>query len=174
MRLAWRTSKAVRIGLALACIGAGLYYAGLLRLNFPSEKRYPVRGIDVSHHQGHIGWFEAGLHDVQFAYIKATEGTDFQDPQFLYNWTQCPYNHIARGAYHFFNFCTPGIYQARNFLKVVPADADALPPALDLEFSGSCRRMPPRAEFIREVSSFVRAISGRFPERPVFYVTQDF
>src|SRR3954470_18330970 len=108
-RLYFSLSKEAAIGLGiLGLAGAGLYYAGLLRLNFPSEKRFPVRGIDVSHHQGHIGWFEASLHDVRFAYIKATEGTDFQDPTFLYNWQQCPYNHIARGAYHFFNFCRPG------------------------------------------------------------------
>src|SRR5207302_8396959 len=109
-------------------------------------KRFPVRGVDVSHHQGFVGWFEASLHDVKFAYIKATEGTDYRDPQFLYNWSQCPYDGIARGAYHFFNFCAPGKAQARNFLQVVPADPKALPPALDLEFSGNCRRTPSRAE----------------------------
>ncbi len=152
----------------------GIYYAGLLRLNFPSPERFPVRGVDVSRHQGHIGWFEASLHGVQFAYIKATEGTDFRDPRFLYNWTQCPKNGIARGAYHFFNFCRPGKEQARNFLATVPPDPNALPPALDLEFSGSCRRIPSRAEVEREVASFVAAISRRFPGPPVFYVTPDF
>jgi len=170
-----RPGNWIFLGLAVAALAAaGLYDAGLLRFNFPSPERFPVRGIDVSHHQGHIGWFEAGLHNVQFAYIKAREGTDYRDPQFEYNWSQCPHDLIARGAYHFFNFCTPGKDQARNFLQVVPPDPQALPPALDLEFSGNCRREPSQAAMKREVTSFVKEISIRFPEPPVFYVTQAF
>ena len=157
-----------------AAVAGGLYHAGLLRLNFPSPERFPVRGIDISRHNGHVGWYEASLHDVRFAYIKATEGTDFRDPQFLYNWTQCPKDGVARGAYHFFNFCRPGKDQARNFLQSVPVDPVALPPALDLEFSGNCHRIPTRAEVEREVSAFVKAIAGRYPGPPVFYATQDF
>jgi lysozyme len=152
---------------------AGAFYAGLLRLNFPSPERFPVRGIDVSHHQGHISWFEASLHGVKFAYIKATEGTDYRDSGFLYNWQQCPYNQIARGAYHFFNFCTPGRAQARNFLAVVPADPHALPPAIDLEFSRNCRHKPNRAVFKHEVTAFMREISPRFPRPPVLYVSEE-
>src|SRR5207244_255331 len=97
-------------------------------------KRFPIQGIDVSRHQGHIGWFEAGLSGVQFAYIKATEGADFKDPHFLYNWNACRSSTLVCGAYHYFSFCGPGSDQARNFLAMVPPDAHALPPALDLEF----------------------------------------
>jgi lysozyme len=166
-----------KIGIAVLAVAFAVfafYYADLLRLNFPSPERFPVQGIDVSRHQGHISWFKASLNGVQFAYIKATEGTDFRDPAFLYNWTQGPPNQIRRGAYHFINFCKSGKEQARNFLRTVPVDPDALPPALDLEFSGNCRRVPSRAEVIREVSSFVSEISRVFPQRPVFYVTPDF
>jgi lysozyme len=162
----------IRAGIA-ALLGYGLFQAGLLRLNFPSEKQFPVRGIDVSHHQGHIGWFEASLHDVKFAYLKATEGTDYRDSRFLYNWQQCPYDHIARGAYHFFNFCTPGKAQAQNFLAFVPNDPNALPPAIDLEFSGNCRRKPTPAAFKREVTAFIKEIAHRYPDPPVLYVSQE-
>jgi lysozyme len=151
-----------------------LYRAGLIRLNVPSPERFPLQGIDVSRHQGHIGWFEASLHGVRFAYLKATEGADFRDPQFLYNWSQCPYNGIRRGAYHFFNFCRDGTSQARNFLRTVPHDAQALPPALDLEFSPNCRRVPTRAEMKKIIADFVTEVSKQIPGRPVFYITPDF
>jgi len=152
----------------------GAFYAGLLRFNFPSKREFPVRGIDVSHHQAHIGWFESSLNDVQFAYLKATEGSDFKDRQFLYNWTVCERTAIPHGAYHFFSFCRPAAEQARNFLNTVPPGPPSLPPALDLEFSGNCDRVLSRAAMVREVSIFVSAIAKRFPGRPVFYVTPDF
>src|SRR5262249_22731749 len=63
--------------------------------------------------------------------------------------------------------------QARNFLAVVPTDPTALPPALDLEFSGNCKRRPSPAEFKREVTAFVKEISARFPGPPVFYVSRE-
>jgi lysozyme len=164
--------------IAVAVLAVGLYYADLLRLNFPSETRFPIRGIDVSHHQRQIGWFEVSLHDVKFAYIKATEGTDFKDPRFVYNWTQCPLDQIVPGAYHFYNFCKPGRAQALNFLSVLPvavhrSSATVLPPALDLEFSGSCRRAPSQVEFKREITAFVKTLSTRYSGPPVFYVTEE-
>ena len=169
----WKRINFFLVLAAVLAAGAGLYYTGLLRLNFPSQKRYPVRGIDVSHHQGHVAWFEVSLNDIQFAYIKATEGTDYRDFEFLYNWTVAPKYRIARGAYHFFNFCTSGKAQAQNFLAVVPDDPDALPPALDLEFSGNCRRRPTLAQFKREVTAFMREIAHRFPRPPVLYVSRE-
>jgi lysozyme len=142
-------------------------------LNYPSKKRFPIRGVDVSHHEGDIHWFEASLNGVQFAYLKATEGGDFKDRRFLYNWTQCGYNGIARGAYHYFSFCRPGAEQARNFLSALPGPPE-LPPALDLEFSGNCGRVPSRADLAREISAFVAVLSRRFAGPPVFYVSEEF
>ena len=58
-------------------VGAGgwLYF-----LNFsPDRSKYPVRGIDVSHHQGSIDWQRVAADDVSFAIIKATEGGDYVD-----------------------------------------------------------------------------------------------
>ena len=46
----------------------------------PTSRR--VRGIDVSHHQGAIDWQAVARDGVQFAYLKATEGTTFTDPAY--------------------------------------------------------------------------------------------
>ena len=32
------------------------YLEGYWRFNYPDKQQYPVRGIDVSHHQGSIDW----------------------------------------------------------------------------------------------------------------------
>ncbi|HEY7771115.1 GH25 family lysozyme, partial [Longimicrobium sp.] len=41
-----------------------------------------VRGIDVSRWQGAVDWNAVAGDDVEFAFIKATEGGDFTDPRF--------------------------------------------------------------------------------------------
>lgn len=167
-RLGW---IALVILVALVAIG---YYGGFLRPVNPSKERYPLRGIDVSHHQGHIAWFEASLNGVGFAYLKATEGQDFRDRQFAYNWDQTRKNQIPRGAYHYFSLCSPGAAQARNFLRTVPNETGALPPAIDLEFDNSCKRRPPRAVVIREINNYLDVLSTRYKETPVFYVDPHF
>jgi GH25 family lysozyme M1 (1,4-beta-N-acetylmuramidase) len=41
----------------------------------PVEKRAPPQGIDVSGWQPNINWATVKANGIQFAYIKATEGT---------------------------------------------------------------------------------------------------
>lgn len=52
-----------------------LYLIGILQLNNPSKKKYPVRGVDVSHYQGDIDWDTLANQGIDFAFIKATEGS---------------------------------------------------------------------------------------------------
>src|SRR5215831_10697695 len=68
----------------------------------PSERKYPYQGIDVSHHQGHIAWTKLPRQGVDFAYIKATEGSDHVDKRFSINWRAAHAAGVRRGAYHFF------------------------------------------------------------------------
>lgn len=160
------------VALALGALTAA-YYAGLIRLNHPTPREFPVRGIDVSHHQKQIGWYEASLNDVRFAYLKASEGGDFSDREFLFNWQQCERWQIACGAYHFVSFCRSGEEQARQFLARVPPGG-TLPPALDLEFSGNCKKTPTRSEMVRLVSDFSKTIAQRYPGPPVLYMDGNF
>ncbi len=70
-------------GLVLVAV---FFSEGILRFHYPSRSRYPVRGVDVSAHQGEIDWSVLAGQDVQFAYIKATEGSGFTDRMFADNW----------------------------------------------------------------------------------------
>ena len=51
-------------------------YFGFIQINNPDKVQFPVRGVDVSHHQSEIDWVALGSDDVSFAFIKATEGSD--------------------------------------------------------------------------------------------------
>ena len=140
----------------------------------PDRDRYPVRGIDVSHHQGAIDWSKVASDDVAFAYLKATEGGDFRDRAFARNWREARDAGIAVGAYHFFTFCRPGTDQAANFLAVVPVEADALPPAVDLEFGGNCGRTLDGATMRRELDAFLAPVERAYRKPAILYVTPEF
>jgi GH25 family lysozyme M1 (1,4-beta-N-acetylmuramidase) len=61
----------------------------------------PPPGIDVSHYQGSINWGSVHSAGIQFAWIKATEGTTYKDPQFGANYVGAYNSKVIRGAYHF-------------------------------------------------------------------------
>jgi lysozyme len=140
----------------------------------PSVNSYPVQGIDVSWHQGEIAWPTVAADDVDFAYIKATEGADMHDPRFAENWNAAAKAGIRRGAYHFFTLCRLASDQATNFIANVPRDAAALPAALDLEFGGNCQQRPSRDVLLHEVATFVRMVEAHTGKQIILYVTQEF
>ena len=44
-------------------------------------------GMDVSSHQGAVNWSTAWANGARFAYVKATEGTTYQNPDFAQQYT---------------------------------------------------------------------------------------
>jgi len=150
-----------------------LYRAGLVRFNYPDPEHFPVQGIDVSHHQAEIDWSvvkEAGL---SFAFIKATEGATHRDTRFDENWKGAGEAGLARGAYHFFTFCTDGAAQAENYLaRVAPLDPE-LPPAVDVEFSGNCRGWESVDEIRGELEVFLERIESGIGRKPILYYTSE-
>jgi lysozyme len=165
---------AVLLGLAgIAAIALGGGYTHYLGYE-PASERFPVRGIDISHHQGTIAWGVLRRNHVRFAYMKATEGGDHVDTRFAENWHAAGRAGIARGAYHFFTLCKPGLAQAHNFMRVAPKDADAMPPAVDLEFGGNCKARPDKAALLKELTAFLRAVERHYGKKPILYVTRSF
>jgi len=131
-------------------------------------------GIDVASHQGEIDWQRVAEDDIEFAYIKATEGGDFTDDHFATNWEGAAAAGLDRGAYHFFTLCTPGEAQAEHFLSVVPDDRDELPPAVDLELAGNCSDRPSNDDLQRELQAFLDAVESTTGQQVLLYVGDDF
>ena len=111
LRIALFISAAVPV---LAAAAALLFFTEKIKLNTPSQEEYPVRGVDVYSYQGEIDWgvLSEGL---DFAYIKATEGSRYTDDRFAYNYEQARKTGLRVGAYHFFSFESSGASQAENF-----------------------------------------------------------
>jgi lysozyme len=170
MRAGWRRA----VGLA-AAIGAAFLAVRVIypRLDFASSG-YSVRGVDVSAHQGAIDWELLKADGVDFAYIKASEGETFNDPRFSRNWYAAEQAGVLRGAYHFFTQCRSGKAQAQNFIRVVPADPNALPPAVDAEHMGPCLQTPAVKDVAAEIGVFLDALQAQYKVRPIIYTTRAF
>lgn len=98
---------------------------------------YPLKGIDVSAHNGTVDFRQAAADSVVFVMIKATEGTDFCDANFSANYAAAREAGLRVGAYHFFRFNSPGREQARHFIESVEGRHLDFPLAVDVEKWGN-------------------------------------
>lgn len=150
-----------------------LLWNGVILLNNPSKEDYPVRGIDVSSYQGEIDWEILAKQDIQFAFIKATEGSSFTDPNFAENYKNAQKTDLRIGAYHFFSYDSSGKTQAENFIANVPIIDNMLPPVVDVEFYGDKEKNPPDSEFVeKELNDFLKAIEEYYNMKPIIYATE--
>jgi lysozyme len=166
--------QAISVTILLTTVTGILFYFGLIMVNEPDRQQFPVRGIDISNHQGAIDWPQIDPKAIQFILIKATEGGDFKDKRFASNWQNAQQRGITVGAYHFFTFCRPGQIQAQNYINTVPKAANSLPPVIDLEFSGNCAARPTAPELFKELDEFIAIVEKFYGKKAIFYVTHEF
>lgn len=144
----------------------------------PTPARYAVHGIDVARFQDSIDWVAAREAGVNFAFIKATEGGDRRDVMFDDHWNGALSAGVARGAYHFYYFCTSPEDQARWFIANVPKTPGDLPPVLDMEwnpFSPTCAHRRPPADVVQdEMRRFLTLVTAHYGQRPIIYTTPKF
>lgn len=97
------------------------------------RSQFPVCGIDVSHHNGPIDFESVSRDNVDFVYIKATDGVGDVDERFERNFIDAKRAGLKVGVYHFFRYHRGGRQQAETLLHAIKGlDAD-LPLAIDLE-----------------------------------------
>ncbi|MFR7819899.1 GH25 family lysozyme [Candidatus Pseudoruminococcus sp.] len=149
-----------------------MLWNGIIFLNNPSIDEYPVRGVDVSSYQGKIDWKTLSEQDIQFAFIKATEGSSFVDPNFSENYSNAQKTNLRIGAYHFFSYDSSGKTQAENFIKVVPISDNMLPPVVDVEFYSDKEQNPPNSKDVdKELNAFLQEIEKYYKKKPIIYAT---
>jgi lysozyme len=163
----------VTVAASLLLLAAALYRSGLVQVNRPDTTAFSVRGIDVSNHQGDIDWSLVAGAGIRFAFIKATEGSDFRDARFRANWNAADAAGVARGAYHFFTFCSPGREQAEHFLRTAPPTPGALAPVADVEFVGNCKSWSDLGAVRGELRAFLQRVEEAWGVPPILYVTRD-
>ena len=99
-------------------------------------------GIDISHWEGSFNWTNAKNANVEFAWCKATQDTNFTDSYFTTNEKNAKNAGILIGAFHFADYDTNqgtngANAEANYFWQVakayIKADGHRLMPMLDLE-----------------------------------------
>lgn len=162
----------IMIIILTVCIIAFLIYNGNIKFNHPSSKDYPVRGVDVSEYQGEIDWEKLSNQNIDFAYIKATEGSSYTDERFQYNYQNAITTSLKIGAYHFFSFDSDAISQSENYIKNVPKDMNLLPPVVDIEFYGDKNKNIPDVEKTREqLKKLLERLEEYYQKKPIIYAT---
>ena len=155
--------------LAIIILGT-LFYNGILWFVYPENMGYTVKGIDVAIYQGDIDWGKIASQKIQFAFIKATEGSSWVDPKFYANIVSSRDNGIYVGAYHFFSSESAGKTQAENFIETVSPYKTDLPPVLDFEIPKSSKE---KEKVIKEARVFLQKVEEYFEVKPIIYTTYE-
>ena len=96
-------------------------------------------GIDVSHWNGNVPWGRVNKNDVHYAWVKTSQGRDWNDKAREHNFEGCRSNGILVGGYH---FPSPHIgkdsrdpkLEAQHFIKSLGTiEKGDMLPVLDLE-----------------------------------------
>lgn len=144
--------------------------------NMANQKKgddHIVKGVDLSAYQGEIDWKLLADQNIDFAYIKATEGKDYVDEQFKTNWEKSQKTGLKVGAYHFLSYETTGKDQAQNFIKNVAVSDKNLPPVVDLELYGKFEENPLPKEQVKVIlDEFLKDVETNYGVKPIIYTTQ--
>ncbi|MBD5142638.1 MAG: hypothetical protein K2K06_05725 [Oscillospiraceae bacterium] len=165
------------IAVIVICVGSlairlKKIYNGEITANIPDPEKYPVMGVDVSRYQGNIDWAVLESQDVKFAFIKATEGSSFQDICFAKNWEEVKKTNIYAGAYHFFSFESSGETQAQNFIDTVGELDGNLPPVVDFEFYGDYADKHLSKKETRQIlNALLEKLEEYYQVKPIIYIT---
>jgi len=123
-----------------------------------------VDGIDVSHWQGDIDWDQVYGSGKRFAFVKASEGISYTDPNFEENLANGREAGMLMGAYHFArSLNNSAVDEARFFVSVIEdyLTEGYLRPALDLEVGeGDWDYL---SEWVHEFMNTVRDETGIMP-----------
>ncbi|MFI9045663.1 lysozyme [Streptomyces sp. NPDC053427] len=143
----------------------------------PRATRPNVSGVDVSSHNGNVGWSALREAGVKFAYVKATEGTSYRNPFFLQQYKGAYDARLIHGAYHFaLPDHSTGAAQANYFAAHGGAwskDGKTLPGALDMEYNpyGSTCYGKSHPEMVSWIADFVKAYRAKTGRDAVIYTS---
>jgi lysozyme len=133
-------------------------------------------GIDVSHHNGSVDWNKVHAAGAEFAFMKATEGTTYNDPTFKRNFAQARANGLLVGAYHFFQPKADIMRQVNNFVRAFGAARDGdLPPVIDVEDESLWSGLS-QTQSVERVLAWIEGVRNKLGEhvQPIIYTGPSF
>ena len=129
------------------------------------KEGYAVHGIDISRYQHKVDWSAIEASDIQFVFVKATEGEEHVDSLFHRNWEALSKKNIMRGAYHFYRPSISAQIQFRNFTDQVVLESGDLPPVIDFEATGNLNEQQIKSS-LKELCLLMQ---DHYEIRPILY-----
>lgn len=165
----------------LIFLGAYLYYYYWYQNRFHTfddfsrNKSYPIRGVDVSHHNTFIDWRQLYKDNVTFVFLKATEGSDHNDRNYQENYQLAKGAGLTVGTYHFYTFGSDGNKQAQHFIRNANVNFGDLIPAIDVEHSKINKEVKDEKELekvIIELKNLENSLFKYFGKHPIIYTNK--
>lgn len=172
-----RSTKAKLItAAAIIMAGVVLYLIAVqfIRSWTPPRDQYPVQGVSVSETNGAITWPNVKALGADFAYLRATAGSDTRDTAFATNMAGAKQTGLRVGAVHEYDLCRLAQDQATNFVTTVPRDPAMLPPVISFGFSESCTDRPARSLVLAELGTFRNQIESHLGKPALLRITPEF
>lgn len=158
----------------------------LFDVNEKKPRENAIFGVDLSHYTPDDFPIESlRKREVMFAYLKATQGTGFQDGKFASFWTRLgklpPGQQVHRGAYHFLSAAQNGADQAAAFVDFLALQgglqATDLPPVMDLEWDKEHVDSPDRwaaltpDQIVATTRAWLTAVRQKTGRQPMIYTS---
>lgn len=126
-----------------------------------------ISGIDISEWQGSINFRRVKRAGIRIVYMKATQGTDFVDPDFERNYRDAEKEHLKIGFYHYVTAqnAAQAREEARFFASHIKGKIQHVRAAMDFEEFGDLTRTEIREIAIR----FLEELGEAMGHRPVIY-----
>ncbi|WP_373482505.1 glycoside hydrolase family 25 protein [Acetobacterium sp.] len=160
------------VGIGVLFIIVLIIYGVTNTFNHTKSEDHLVKGVDLSAYQGDVDWALLADQNIDFAFIKATEGDDYVDTKFKTNWEESQKTQLKVGAYHFLNYDTTGKAQAKNFIDNVPVSARNLPPVVDLELYGIYEDNALPKEQVKVIlDELLKELEDNYGVKPIIYTT---
>ena len=130
-----------------------------------------VHGIDVSHYQGRINWDEVAQDPkVNYVYLKATEGINYVDDTYSYNFRECKRVGLKVGSYLFFRPNLPAKAQFELFVSQVDTKKQDLLPLVDAEVIKGVSV----AVFQTRLIELCELLEKEYGKKPLIYTGRNF
>lgn len=146
-----------------------LMFFGKIWFVNPMKKEYKLMGINVSSKQGKISWDAVSLQNIDFAFIRATEGESLEDKNFNDNFKGALAAGIEAAPLHDFSFTSSGKAQAEAFISTCGDKKDRqLPPVVQIRLYGKFVAVPPEIDNVRkELSDFIDTVYEKYGLNPI-------
>jgi len=165
----------VRMAAIMLAVLLGIYVVWNYAVGWvPSRDEYATQGIVISRDSGQANWEQLRNTGVDFAYMTATTGTNKRDDNFGDNWAGAKDAGVRFGAVHEFDTCRLAKDQGTLFITTVPREKNALPPAIRLDFSETCKSKLNRSALVSELATIINQISTHTGRPPLLSLSKDF